>query len=138
MAASKGRSFVLKMGDGAGSEVFTQVGGIKTTGFQLSGEAVDVTTKDSAGWRALLADAGVKSMSISVDGIFNDSVIEETFRAAAAAQTIHNFQILDGTTGDKWQGAFQITSYSRAGDHNNAVTYSATLESSGAVTFTAA
>lgn len=138
MAASKGRSFLLKMGDGAGSEVFTTIAGSRSLGFSSSRESVNVTTKDSAGVRQLLAAAGESSVQVSIDGVFTDSAIEDTFRANHQAGTLHNFQIIDADTGDKWQGAFQITQYNRNAGYNDMLVYSATLESSGAINFTAA
>ena len=40
------------------------------------GEAVNVTTKDSGGWRELLSGAGVRSVSVSAAGIFTGSAAE--------------------------------------------------------------
>ena len=76
-------------------------------------------------------------MSLSANGVFTDSAAEETVRSQAAANSINNYQIVSGN-GDKWQGAFLITSYQRSGNHNDDEQFSISLESSGAITFTAA
>ena len=133
MAAQKGRAFVLKIGDGATSEAFTTIGGMRSTSLNLAGEPVDVTDKDSAGWRELLADAGVKRVSVSGSGVFKDTASEGTARTAAVAQTINNFQIVF-EDGDKFAGAFQIVTLEYNGEYNGARQYSMTLGSSGAVT----
>ena len=137
MAAQKGRSFVLKIGNGATVEAFTTVGGMRSTGITLGNETVDVTDKDSAGWRELLESAGGKSVSVSGSGVFKDSASETTVRTAALADTIDNYRV-QFEDGDYFAGAFQITSLEFTGENNGAREYSLTLESSGAVTYTAA
>lgn len=130
MAAEKGLSFLLKRGDGETSESFTTIGAQRSTSFTINGEAVEITSKDSSGFRILLAGAGVKSMSIAASGIYDDSATELLIETAARDETIDNYELLF-ESGDKWAGAFQVTDYENAGEHNGEVTYSLTLESSG-------
>lgn len=136
MAAEKGSAFVLKVGDGATDEAFTTVGGMRTTGLTINNESVDVTDKDSAGKRELLAAAGVQSLSVSGSGVFKDSASEGTLQGYALADSIDNYEIVFAD-GDKYSGAFQISSLEYTGEYNGARMYSITLESSGAITFTA-
>lgn len=135
MAAEKGKSFVLKVGNSATSETFTTVGGMRSTSFSINNEEVDVTDKDST-WRELLENAGVRSASISGSGVFKDTASEETIRGYAAAGTIANYEIVF-QSGDKWSGPFQISSLEWTGEYNGARQYSITLASAGEVTFTA-
>ena len=65
MVAQKGSLFLLKVGDGGGPEVFTTVGGLRTTSFNINNGTVDVTNKDSSGMRELLAGGGIQTMSLS-------------------------------------------------------------------------
>ena len=97
---------------------------------------VDVTNKDSSGNRTLLADGGVFSMSVSGSGVFTDSAAEETLRSTMNASTFKNFQVIIPDFGT-YQGAFMVASLEYSGEHNGEVTYSVTLESSGAITYTA-
>jgi len=135
MSAQKGSLFLLKVGDGGSPETFTTLGGLRATRFAIDNAPVDVTTKDSAGMRELLAGAGVQSMTISGSGLFTDSTAEETLRANASSGAIANYRIIAGN-GDQWEGAFLITAYGRGGDYNSEETFSLTLESSGAIAFT--
>ncbi len=135
MAAEKGRSLLLKIGDGATAEVFATIAGLRSTSMTINGEQVDVTTKDSNGWRDLMANAGVKSVSVSGAGIFKDSAAEELLRAASVDQTLDNYEI-QFQDANKFAGAFQVASLEYSGEHNGAREYSITLESSGVVTFT--
>ena len=81
MAIENGSAFLLKIGDGAAPPAYATVAGLRTTQLSVNGEAVNVTTKDSGGWRELLSGAGVRSVSVSAAGIFTGS-------AAGAAASI--------------------------------------------------
>lgn len=130
MAAQKGLSFLLKQGG-------TTLAGLRSTSFSVNNEIVDVTTKDSAGVRTLLAQAGVTSLSISASGLFTDAVIEETVRGYAFAGSANTFT-LHFENGDNISAIFIIASYERSGEYNGAEEYSLTLEASGTITYTAA
>ncbi|MFW0777689.1 MAG: phage major tail protein, TP901-1 family [Rickettsiales bacterium] len=138
MTAQKGSLVLLKVGDGGEpTETFTTVGGLRTTSFTHNNQTVDTTNKDSGAWRELLADAGTRSMNIAGSGVFTDAASEEMVRGYAMSNAIHNYQMTFGN-GDMLEGAFQITSYQRAGSYNNEETYSLSLASAGPVTFTTA
>jgi len=134
MSAGKGSAFTLAVGDGATSEVFTVVGGARTTSLTINNEMVDVTDKDSSGKRELLAQAGIQSLSISAAGVFKDAASETTVRVNAQNDSIDNYQITFDN-GDTYTGAFQITSLEYTGEHNGARQYSMTLESAAAIVF---
>jgi|TARA_R110001592_G_scaffold279222_5_gene546635 TP901-1 family phage major tail protein len=134
MAAQKGAALLLKINT-TGSTYVT-VGGLRSTSITLNDESVDVTNKDSSGNRTLLADAGVFSMSVSGSGVFTDATTEETMRVAMNATTFKNFQILIPDLGT-YTGAFMVSSLEYAGEYNGEVTYSVSLESSGAIAYAA-
>lgn len=134
MAAQKGSALLLKVGDGASPEDFTTIGGLRSTSITLNDEAVDITNKDSSGNRTLLADGGIHSMSITGSGVFTDLASEETLRSLMNASTFTNFGIVLPDFG-QYVGAFMVASLEYAGEYNGEVTYSVTLESSGAIAF---
>jgi hypothetical protein len=68
MSAEKGSAFLLKVGDGGAPPVYATVAGMRTTQMSVNGEAVNVTSKDSGGWRELLSGAGVRSISVAGSG----------------------------------------------------------------------
>lgn len=133
MAAQKGSSLLLKIGSGSPVSYAT-VGGLRSTSITMNDEAVDVTNKDSAGVRTLLAQGGVNSMSVSGSGVFTDAASEATLRSAFNAATFSSFQIIIPELGT-YTGSFMVASLEYAGEYNGEVTYSVTLESSGAVSF---
>lgn len=146
MAAQKGSALLLKI-DIAGTP--TTIGGLRSTSITLNDEAVDVTTKDSSGHRALLAGGGVNSVSISGSGVFTDVASETSLKTAffaqqntsdgSSAQTaaFEDFEVIVPDFGT-FAGTFMIASLEYAGEYNGEVTYSVTLESSGYISFTGA
>src|SRR4028118_1708662 len=85
MGAEKGSAFLLKVGNGAQPPVFSTVAGMRTTQMSVNGEAVNVTSKDSGGWRELLSGAGVRSVSVAASGIFTGSAAEVRIKSNALA-----------------------------------------------------
>lgn len=138
MAAQKGSALLLKIGAdntaAASADTYTTIGGLRSTSITMNEETVDVTTKDSSGIRELLANGGVQSCSISGSGVFTDAASETTLESAFAASNFHNFQIIVPDFGT-YTGEFQVASLEYSGEYNGEVTYSVTLESSGAFTF---
>lgn len=138
MAAQKGSALLLKIGAdntaAASADTYTTIGGLRSTSITMNEETVDVTTKDSSGIRELLANGGVQSCSISGSGVFTDAASETTLESAFAASNHHNFQIIVPDFGT-YTGEFQVASLEYSGEYNGEVTYSVTLESSGAFTF---
>ena len=136
MAAASANALLLKVGNGASPEVFTTLAAMRSTGMTFNNSPVDITTKDSSHWRTLLAAGGVKSVSISVAGVFTDAAVEETFRAYAFAQSLNNMQIVFPNN-DTLAGSMMIENYERNGDNDAAEMYTASISSSGTITYTA-
>ena len=136
MPAQNGRDFLLKMGDGAGVEAFTTIGASRTVGMSINNNPVDATTMTDSGIQQMIADAGTQSMSVSIDGLFKDATVEETFRALAHTPAVVNFQ-LAYPNGDVYEAPFVVQDYNRGGSHDGLETFSATLIRSGSGTFTA-
>jgi TP901-1 family phage major tail protein len=135
MAAQKGKDLLLKIDDGAG--VFVTVAGLRTQRFALNADPVDVTNQESAGrWRELLAGAGVRRASVAGSGVFKDGASDALIRQTFFDGIIRNWQIVAPSFG-VIQGAFQISSLDYRGEHSAEVTFELSLESAGALSFTA-
>ena len=141
MAAQKGSALLLKIGatasGAAASDTYTTVGGLRSTSISMNQETVDVTNKDSANVRTMLADGGVESVSISGSGVFTDAASEATLRTAFGGSDIPNFEVIIPDFGT-YQGKFMVASLEYSGEYNGEATYSVSLENSGAFTFTSA
>ena len=134
MAAQRGKALLLKV-DVNGT--MTTVGGMRSTSMTLNDEMVDITNKDSGSQRELLPAGGILSMTISASGVFTDSTAEQTLRSAYGTSSFKSYNVIVPDLGT-YAGTFQLTSLEYAGEYNGEATYSITLESSGAVTFTSA
>jgi TP901-1 family phage major tail protein len=134
MAAQKGSALLMKIGNGGSPETFTTIGGMRSTSISMNDEVVDITNKDSGRARAILAQAGVNSMTVSGSGVFTDSASEATLEGKFDSSTLGNYQFLVPDFGT-YTGEFMVASLEYAGEHNGEVTYSVTLENSGAFTF---
>jgi TP901-1 family phage major tail protein len=132
MAAEKGSDFLLKVGNGAEPPIFTTVAGMRTTQMSVNGEAVNVTSKDSGGWRELLSGAGVRSVSVAASGIFTGSATEMRVKTNALAGQVDDYE-LSFESGERLRGRFLVTRLDYSGDYNGERNYALSLESSGPV-----
>lgn len=128
MAGANGRALTIDWDS-------TTLVGVRTRGYTVTNDYVDVTTDDDAGWRTLLSDPGLRSMEVTVGGISSDQVlIAEMFNASITGETLTvQLPTTTGTLG----GTFLLSSFEQTGEHDGAVEFSATFMSSGEVTYTA-
>lgn len=128
MAGANGRALTIKW-DG------TTLVGVRTRGYTITNDYVDVTTDDDNGWRTLLANPGLRSMEATVSGISSDQIlIAEVMNASITGETL---TVELPTTTGTLAGTFLCSSFEQSGEHDGAVEFSATFMSSGAVTYTA-
>ncbi len=139
MAAQKGRNILLKVESSPGSGTYNTAEGSKVTSLKLGNEVVDITNKDSAGIRQLLAGAGTTSIDITISGIFQDASNYQLMRASARANTHLNYKFaFPATTNvEVYTGAFMISSFEENGDWKSEMTYTISLMSAGTVTVAA-
>lgn len=135
MGAEKGSAFLLKVGDGAIPPAYATVAGMRTTQMSVNGEAVNITSKDSGGWRELLSGAGVRSVSVTASGIFTGSAAEARITSNALGGFLDDYE-LSFESGERMRGRFLVARLDYSGDYNGERTYSLNLESSGAVAAT--
>jgi len=128
MAAAKGRSFLIKRGA-------VVIAGVRTKGAAFNGEPIDVTTDDDSGYRTLLSDAGTQSIDLSVEGITKDDDLRIATIDGTGALMLTDVT-LTYPDGGILAGNFFLSSLEETGTYNEAVTFSASLQSSGAWTYT--
>lgn len=132
MPAEKGSAFLLKIGDGGSPLAYATIAGLRTTQLSINGEGVNITSKDSGGWRELLSGAGVRSVSVSGAGIFTGSAAEAKLRGHALSGVIDDYE-LSFEGGERMRGRFLVNRLDYAGDYNGERSYTLALESSGPV-----
>jgi predicted secreted protein len=128
MAAFVGRKAVLSKGA-------TPVAAIRTKTVSINNEPVDITSDDDNGFRTMLQDPGTKSLDMTVEGVIKDATLLTV--AMSTTDILEGFSILFPTIGTL-AGDFVVTGFETGAPYNEAATFSCTLQSSGAFTFTAA
>lgn len=126
--AMNGTAMVLKIGG-------TTVAKLKSNSIKVNANAIDVSNKDSAGWKESIY--GQRSGSFDFEGVFDEAGNWGFTQAynAIAAKTILTARWGSGTTGDRYYEASCIlTSISETAPMEDAVTFSGTLEMTGAPT----
>jgi predicted secreted protein len=127
MAAISGRKLRVKRGS-------TAIAGARSDSITINNEPIDITDKDDAGWRTMLADVGVRSIDCEVEGILTDS----TFLALAvgtASALLEAYTLEIDGIGD-FTGNFFLASFAVTGEQADATTFTASIQSSGTITFT--
>jgi TP901-1 family phage major tail protein len=128
MAGANGRALTIDW-DG------TTLVGVRTKGYTITNDYVDVTTDDDDGWRTLLADPGLRSVEVTAGGISSDQVIlAEIMTANITGETL---TVQLPTTNGTLAGDFLCSSFEQSGEHDGPVEFSATFMSNGEVTYTA-
>lgn len=141
MVAQKGHDAYIKFGNGASpSESFTAYAGMQNVSLSINNNLIDVTAPDASDPGGVLFKetiGGVKSLSVSGDGLFGDHATQVRVNTVALSDDPHlNVEItIDGY--GTYKGKFGISSFELTGGTDSALTFSATFENNGAVTYTA-
>ena len=96
----------------------------------INGEPVDVSDDSSAGWRELLDEAGEMTVDLSIEGITKSSALRDKVGDQGTMTATYPTGMGSVT------GTFQLVSYEEGAPYKEATTFTASFQSSGAVTFT--
>jgi TP901-1 family phage major tail protein len=129
-----GRAVGLFRGTG-GSAVL--VAGGREHGISINNEAIDVTDKDSNGWRTLLADPATRSVDVNFDGLMDNATHLALALGATTTALLDNYELRIAGVGTI-AGSFHLSTTELGTPHDDAVSLTMSLMSSGAITFTAA
>lgn len=128
MAAASGRALTIDWDS-------VVIAGVRTRGYTITNDYVDVTTDDEVGWRTLLTQPSMRSVEVTVGGLTKNQILLAAIMAASITgeTTTVNLPTTTGTLA----GNFVISSYEETGEHDGAVEFTATFMSAGTVTYTA-
>lgn len=129
MAASAGRELLIKKG-------VSVIAGVRTKTVTINGEPIDITSDDDSGFRTLLASAGLRSIDLSVEGVTKDATLRAIV-AGVSSQLLTDITV-EYPNGDTIEGDFYLVNIEESGEYQDALTFSASLQSSGAFTYTSA
>lgn len=132
MTGNAGRRLRVKVDFGSG---FVNIAGARTDSLTVNREPIDVTNKDDEGVRRYLTEIGTFSVDLSVEGVLEDG--ELLRRALDPSANPHlSVQVLVAGIGTM-QGTFFLGNFEDSGeDGANPLTFTASLMSSGSVTYT--
>lgn len=111
------------------------IAGAQENGITVDNSPVDVTTLADNGYRTLADFAGMRTLDISVSGVWVDKVIRDEALGTTLLLTDITITFADGGS---LSGDFYLANYEESGAHDGAVTFTASLQSSGAWTYTPA
>lgn len=109
--------------------------GARTDSLTINNEPLDITDKDDGGWRTMLADAGLRSVSCEVEGVLkadtllSDAVDDPT--TALLKECVVTITGIGTLTGD-----FMLQNIQLGAEQADVVTFTATLESGESMTAT--
>lgn len=129
MAASAGRELLIKKG-------VSVIAGVRTKTVTINGEPIDITSDDDSGFRTLLGDAGTRSIDLSVEGVTKDAVLRAIV-AGSSSQLLTDISV-EYPNGDTIEGDFYLVNIEESGEYQDALTFSASLQSSGPFVYTPA
>lgn len=117
-----------------GRKVTVSVGGTvvataRTTSMTVNNEPVNITSAGDDGIRRLMDEPGEKSIEITLDGLYDGASLYDLAQGASLLT-----EVVLTYAGYTLTGDFFLSSYNEGQPYNEAVTFSATLQSSGAVT----
>ncbi|MCB2081933.1 MAG: hypothetical protein H6908_06790 [Hyphomicrobiales bacterium] len=137
MTLQHGSDVILKIGDGAETETFATLGGLRILNMQFSSAPAIHSGPGTDGWQVVADGIGSRSLTISGEGWLTESSSETNLRSVAFNNTLRNMQIVFAND-DVLSGPFRITRYERQATQEDPVRYQLTLTSAGAITYTAA
>ncbi|AGB71031.1 MULTISPECIES: phage tail tube protein [Rhizobium] len=133
-----GRLLLIKIGDGADPEVFTNLCGLKTRSFNMSANEVDTTIPsctNPGGPVQKTSRPGIANRTFTGSGNFVSSAASDVFMNHVRASEAFNAQVIvpgDGT----YQGSWMVTDFSFSGDVEPNMEFSATFVAADVLTFT--
>lgn len=125
-----------------GREITMTVGGatilgVITKDLSFAGTPIDVTDDQSTGYRELLAQSGLRTLDIAISGVVKNYALLRTFFDTSQMMACV-INLGDGaSTESRINCDAFLADLTIGAPANEGVTFSATLQSSGAITFTA-
>jgi len=139
MAAQKGRDLLVKIHDGSASfedANYNVVAGMRTNSFGFTAEQIDITNKDSGGFKESLDEAGNVGLEVSGGGVFLDDAAFQRVHDHFLARTHMDCKLVFPDFAE-YTGKFSIDSLNIGGNETEAITYEIKMDSTGPITVTA-
>ena len=114
------------------------IAGARENGISLDNSPVDISDIASGGYRELADFSGNRKIDLRITGIWDDKVVRDAAMTSTQADLLLTDITIDFSDGGDIAGNFYLANYEETGVHDDAVTFTATLQSSGAFVYTTA
>ena len=134
-----GRTLLIQIGNGATTEVFTNLCGLTTRSFNMSANEVDTTIPDCANpanTPQRTAEPGIKNRTFSGSGKFVKSAPNTTFLGYVNNATKFNAKVIVPGLGT-FTGPWFVSEFEFSGEMEGNMDFSATFVAAGALSFVA-
>ena len=134
-----GRTLIIQIGNGASTEVFTNLCGLKTRSFSLSAGEIDTSIPSctNPGDEVIKTSRpGMVNRTFSGSGAFVSSTVMSAFMEKVINAEQFNAKVIVPGVGT-FTGPFFVTDFEFSGDMENNMEFSATFVPADAVTFVA-
>lgn len=108
-------------------DTYADIGGITTNSMTINNSVIDTTNKSTASWREIMDGAGLQSIDMTVECVFNSEANFLLMEDAAFTQTLTNFQYVRG--GKTITCLFKLASWAETSPDNEKLTASVSLQS---------
>lgn len=132
MAKVAGRKVKVYSGTGVSK---TLIAGGRTDNLTINNEPIDTTDKGSDGWRELLADASVRSVDLSFEGLMDGATLIALALSADTTALLAAYTVEIQGVGSV-AGTFHLSSVEIGAPHDDATELTANFASSGVIAFT--
>lgn len=110
------------------------VGGMRAIKLNLNNQLIDASVSGNTGWKELLAEAGLRQLTVIGSGAFSNSIAENDMQKLAFTGKIAEYKLVF-PAGNSLSGNFQISNYQRIANIDEEESYTISLVSSGSVFF---
>jgi predicted secreted protein len=132
-----GKDYLLQVETSPGSNSYSTIGGLRSKGFVLQHEGIEVTNHGSSQKKEYLDAAGISSAKLQGSGVFNrDAQTHALIRANVWSGNLTKFRIIDqGSGGETATASWHIDSYEKTGEYKGAIEFNLSLSSHGDITW---
>ena len=118
-----------------GDSDFVVIGGLQEKGLEFTATDIEITNDSSGENRELLDGHGIRSYTVTLNGFVQNSALHKALEVNSMNQKLRWFRMIQPDNANrKYTGKFKISSLTNTGSFDNAITFSATLTSSGPLT----
>lgn len=112
---------------------FKTIGGLRTSSFSFSADAIEVSNHGSNQYKTLKSGAGMRSASVSGSGVYTNATNYRAMEASCMANALVSLAFLDVNAGRIYSGSFKISSIEASGEYDGEASFSVSADSSGSV-----